>query len=198
MRHLFAIGVLLLLLQACTPTSFTPKPMGYYKLDTPAKHEYRVFDNPDYPYTFEYPVYAELQKDSAFFKAKADNPYWLDISFPTIGSTINLTYKAVANKDAFMHMMGDSYELSFVHHKNADFINEDLYQNQHGVFGILYTAGGNSASRYQFVATDSVNHFIRGAMYFNTTPNADSLKPLNDFMIRDIAHMLQTIKFRKK
>ena len=33
-------------------------------------------------------------------------------------------------------------------------------------------------------------YFIRGALYFDVTPNADSLKPISDFVERDIEHLL--------
>jgi hypothetical protein len=59
----------------------------------------------------------------------------------------------------------------------------------------LYTVGGNSASRYQFAATDSVKHFLRGALYFDVTPNADSLQPVTDFLLKDIQHMLLTLQW---
>lgn len=61
---------------------------------------------------------------------------------------------------------------------------------------LLYIVGGNTASRYQFTATDSVKHFIRGALYFDVTPNADSLKPATDFIEADIKHILMTLKWK--
>ena len=165
-------------------------------IDTPMQHEYRLFDIAGYPFTFEYPVYCVITKDTAFFKEKADNPYWLNIGFPSLGGMLNITYKQVGSKESFAKMVNDSYFLSNYHSKKADYIETTEFHNGNGVSGILYTVGGNAASRYQFIATDSVKNFIRGALYFDVTPNADSLKPANDFIGKDIERMLVTIRFR--
>ena len=188
---------LLLAFASCRPTLFTPKPMGYFRMDTPATHQYRLFDRPGYPYSFEYPVYASIEKDSVFFSEKADNPYWLNVSIPSLGAMINLTYKRIESADAFTKMNEDSHGLSFFHQKKADYLNEDqFYIKEKGISITLYTVGGNAASRYQFTATDSVRHFMRGALYFDVTPNADSLKPATDFLEQDIKHLLETLTFR--
>ena len=68
------------LLVACN-SSYTPKPSGYYKIPFPEK-KYQVFDRPDYPYSFEFPVYAKVVKDSTFFGEATENPWWINIDFP--------------------------------------------------------------------------------------------------------------------
>ncbi|MBC7554687.1 MAG: hypothetical protein H7257_11985 [Taibaiella sp.] len=181
---------------SCRPTVYTPKPSGYFRLDTPAAHTYQVFDMPGYPFTFDYPTYCVIEKDTAFFREKADNPYWLNISFPSLGGMLNITYKAINSKETFDKMMSDSYYLTNYHNKKASYIDNTEFRNSSGVSGILYKVGGNAASRYQFIATDSTKHFLRGALYFNTTPNADSLLPANDFISADIERMLVSLKFR--
>jgi len=165
-------------------------------MDTPAAHHYRLFDQPGYPYTFEYPEYSHTEIDSAFFSEKADNPYWLNIVFPSLGATLNLTYKPITSKEAFIKMVGESFRLSFFHHEKADYIQDDYFLNKNKVNIVLYTVGGDAASRYQFTCTDSTKHFIRGALYFDVSPNADSLKPATDFLEQDIRHLLATVKFR--
>lgn len=194
-KHLLGATVFMLLM-SCKPTVFTPKPIGYYKLDTPAAHVYQTFDLPDYPYAFEYPTYSHTAIDSAFFKEKADNPYWLNLEFPTLGATINLTYKKITPNETLLKMVSESYELSFFHHEKADYIQDQYMRNSNGITIVLYNVGGNSASKYQFTATDSVHHFMRGALYFPVTPNADSLRPATDFLEQDIRHLLLTLRFR--
>jgi len=195
LRIVFAcfLGVCLF---SCRPQTFTPKPAGYYKIDTPAAHTYQLFDRPGFPYTFEYPVYCSPETDSTFLQLKADNPYWLNLSFPGFNAKIFLTYRRIANNDSFMKMVQDSYGYSFFHHEKADYIHDDEYTNRGGLGIMLYTIGGNAASSYQFTITDTTKNFMRGALYFDVTPNADSLKPANDFLIQDIRHMLATLRFR--
>lgn len=182
---------------SCRPTEYIPKPMGYFRLDTPARHEYKKFDRPEFPYSFEYPVYSNIQQDTVYYSEKARNPFWININIdPPLGAVINITYLPVKSKDDFEKMNNDAYGLSSFHEKKADYMREEIYRNPYGVSGMVYLVGGNSASRIQFTATDSLHHFMRGALYFDVTPNADSLKPATDFLERDIDHMLQTIRFK--
>ena len=58
-----------------------PRPKGYFNIEFPEK-KYVLFDEPGYPYTFEYPAYGKVLKDSTFFEAKAENPDWVNVVFP--------------------------------------------------------------------------------------------------------------------
>ena len=190
------IFLLVMSMVACRPHLFTPKPPGYFKIETPARHEYRVFDEPGFPYTFEYPVYSNITADTSFQEQKGANPYWININFPQMGGVINITYKQITEKEPLYFLVQKSYDLSFFHKDKAEYIDPTFFDNGHHVYGVIYSLGGNVASKYQFTATDSVKNFFRGAMYFDVTPNADSLKPANDFMSKDIEHMLYTLRWK--
>ena len=182
---------------SCRPDTYTPKPRGYYRIDYP-EHKYQAFSNPEYPYSFEYPTYAKIERDTVFFDTKPENPYWINMLFPTLGGEIYISYKEITPKQPLQKLLEDSYELSFFHTKRADYINDPQFRNEaNHVYGIFYDVGGNAASSYQFYATDSVHHFLRGALYFNTTPNADSLRPVNEFLRKDMEHMLETLKWNR-
>jgi gliding motility-associated lipoprotein GldD len=157
-----------------------------------------VFDRPGYPYSFEYPVYSTIENDTVFKGEHAQNPFWININFPTLNAVINITYKAISAKQTIGKLDEDAYGLSFFHHEKADYIDHHEFNNGYGATGTLYVVGGNTASRYQFTATDSVKHFMRGALYFDVTPNADSLKPANDFLEQDIEHILRTIRWKNQ
>ncbi len=93
--------------------------------------------------------------------------------------------------------MDDTWEMSYTAHtKRADYIQDRPINNPHKVYGTLFNVGGNAASAYQFVATDSSRHFLRGALYFDVSPNADSLKPANDFLLQDMQHLFETLRWR--
>ena len=64
------------------------------------------------------------------------------------------------------------------------------------VYGVLYEIKGNAASSVQFYATDSTKHFLRGALYFNTVPNKDSLAPAIQFVEEDIIHLIETLSWK--
>lgn len=191
------IALAMLLLGACRPETYTPKPRGYYRVVLP-QHVYRPFNQPDFPYSFEYPSYGNIIKDTLFFGKKPENPYWINIDFPTIGGRFYISYKAVNPQQPLSKLLEDAYQLSYkAHDKKADYIAPQRFENpENNVHGILYTVGGDAASAYQFIATDSVKHFLRGALYFNVSPNADSLRPANDFLRDDMRHLLETLKWK--
>ena len=62
---ILVVGILLIFIVACNSV-FTPKPNGYFDIGFPKK-KYQVFSQAGYPYEFEYPVYAQIVKDSSFF-----------------------------------------------------------------------------------------------------------------------------------
>lgn len=197
MTRTLAIAFIAIFIISCRPKTYTPKPRGYARTEFP-QHAYQLFSDPDFPYSFEYPVYGRIIKDTLFFGRKPDNPYWLNIDFPTIGGTVYISYKKINKDQPLAHLIEDAHEMSFTaHSKRADYIGEKVFHlaDRH-VYGLLYEVGGNAASAHQFVATDSIKHFIRGALYFNVTPNADSLKPANDFLEKDIIHLLETLNWQ--
>jgi len=195
MKYL-SISFLLLFLFSCGEDEYIPKPRGYYRITLPEK-QYTAFSKPDYPYSFEYPVYASIEKDTLFFNEKTENPWWINVNFKDLGGKIYLSYKQIDASHNLSKLLEDSYQMSHYHTKRADYINEPEFHTPNGVHGIYYDVGGNAASSLQFYATDSVRHFIRGALYFDTTPNVDSLKPVNQFLRKDIEHLVQTLKWTK-
>ena len=194
MRALLPLLVILVL-ASCGPEVYTPKPRGYARIDTP-KHAYQRFDQPGFPYSFEYPVYGKISKDTMMAGMKPDNPYWINIDFPTLGGTIYLSYKSIDAGHTLEKLLYDAHEMSYFHTKRADYINAPAFHTPNNVHGVLYSVGGNAASSYQFFATDSSSHFLRGSLYFNTTPNADSLKPVTEFLHTDIEHLLGTLVWK--
>src|SRR5215207_7163170 len=85
--------IILIGLFSCN-SNYTYKKKGYFKVDLPKK-EYRIFDQPGYPYVFEYPIYATVTKDSTFFGETTENPWWLNIDVPQLGGRIYISYKAI-------------------------------------------------------------------------------------------------------
>ncbi len=195
-RKLVPVIILLIWVGGCRPPIYPPKPPGYYKIDTPAEHKYQVFDRAGFPYTFEYPVYATIEDDTAFKEEHADNPYWININFPSLAGSVNITYKTINAKQPLSYLVQKAYDMSFFHHQKTGYIDPSYFDNGNNVSGVIYSLGGDAATKYQFTATDSVRHFMRGALYFDVTPNADSLKPAYDFLERDILHMLYTMRWR--
>jgi len=69
----------------------------------------------------------------------------------------------------------------------------NITQNVHGAF---FKVEGNVATASQFFLTDSTKNFLRGALYFNATPNQDSLQPVNSFLVEDMRHLINTFRWK--
>jgi gliding motility-associated lipoprotein GldD len=179
---------------SCRPSAPVPKPRGYYRIELP-KHAYRDFDSTGFPFSFEYPVYGKISQDANLNKEEGA-PYWLNVEFPDMGATIYLSYKPITTQEPLSKLIEQSYKLSYAHDIRADYIKSPQFKTSNGLTGVFYSVGGNAASAYQFFVTDNEQHFIRGALYFNTTPNADSLKPASDFLKKDIEYLVETIQFK--
>jgi len=192
-RHLSS-AILLLVFFSCN-SPYTQKPTGYFKIDFPEK-KYQAFNQAGYPYSFDYPVYAKVVKDSLFFDSSAPNPWWINVDFPQFNAHIYLTYRVIGEKnDSLMKLINDSYNLTNKHSVRADFIRDSTMTTPNGIHGTFFKVEGNAATANQFFLTDSTRHFIRGALYFDATPNQDSLRPVNAFLEQDIRHLINTFKW---
>ncbi|GIV34890.1 MAG: gliding motility lipoprotein GldD [Chitinophagales bacterium] len=194
-KTLFLLCLLLLLHGCDEPT--TPRPRGYFRIDLPQK-AYSQYVSDSCPFTFKYPVYAEIVRDSLFFGEPVENPCWMDIHFPELGAKVHLSYKPINDQNNLYKLLEDAHKLSFKHTGKAQYIDESLIKNTHGVSGLLYEIGGDAASNVQFFLTDSVHHYLRGALYFNAIPNEDSLAPVIQFIKQDLQVMIETFQWVEK
>lgn len=192
----FFVAVLMSCLYISCNSDYTAgKKKGYFRIDFPEK-KYRVFDQPGYPYTFEYPVYATVTKDSTFFDDKAGD-WWVNIDVPRFAGRIYVSYKPIGGANQFDSLVRDGFKLAYKQHVDISTgINDSLVQTPNGVEGIYFSLGGNTATANQFFLTDSTRHFLRGALYFDATPNADSLGIVNEFLKKDLQHLINTLRWR--
>lgn len=216
--HFFLFCLLLIacciLVPACNST-YTSKKKGFFKIEFPEK-KYEVFEKEGFPYTFKYPAYARVVKDSTYFDRDDHNPYWVNIDFPYFGARIFLSYKAIGGmstykvkqpdgtyKDSlginvFDHMVKDAFKLTNKNESVATSIRDSLFHTNNGVTGVFFRVGGNAATSRQFFMSDTAKNFFRGALYFDVTPNADSLKPVLDFLQKDIDTLINTFKWTNR
>ena len=180
---------------ACNSDYTVGKKRGYARIDFPAK-SYRLFDSAGYPYTFEYPVYANVVKDSMYFQEKADD-WWVNIDIPKFNARIHVSYKPINVKNNFDSLVKDGFRLAYQQHMDvATGIRDSVLSTPNNVQGLYFSLQGNTATANQFFLTDTVRHFLRGALYFDATPNADSLGIVNDYLKRDLLHLINTLKWR--
>lgn len=177
------------LLYSCGDTS-TPRPYGYFRVDLPP-HQYMLFDSVSLPYLFDKSISATVKPETE----ESEN-YWIDISYNILKANIYCSYKPV-NSNLF-HLLEDSRKIVYKHSVRADGITETPFENpEKRVFGILYELSGNTASPVQFVLTDSMKHFFRGALYFDNVPNKDSIAPMAEYVRKDIVRLMESFEWKK-
>ena len=194
-KNIFYLSFLFVFLLYSCNSDYTFKRRGYFKIDFPEK-AYRKFDQPGYPYAFEYPVYASIVKDSTFFEAKPENPLWINIDIPRFGARIYISYKEIG-KNKLDTLVNDAFEMAYKQHTyKASSIEPVGFVTPNKISGVYFTLTGNTATANQFFLTDSVKHFLRGALYFGATPNEDSISVVNDFLRADMEQLINTLKWK--
>lgn len=178
---------------ACN-SKFTPKVTGYPAIALPKKVYLSDAVN-GLPYAFDIPTYAVLDKNVAPTGQDQQNLGWMNLKFPSLNATLYISYKAV-QKDKLDVLVRDAYNFANNHSNKASFIEDSAFENPIGLQGVFFHLGGDVASPYQFFITDSSRHFLRGALYFDTTPNADSLAPVIDFLYQDLKQLVQTFHWK--
>tara|TARA_B100000963_G_scaffold81101_1_gene68986 strand:- start:9033 stop:9587 length:555 start_codon:yes stop_codon:yes gene_type:complete len=174
------ILVVIAFLIACSNNSFTPVPKAYHKIHLPKKQYEKVsFNN---FFLFQKPAYSQLNYlDKQSF----------DIEFKDLNATLHFSYYNLQN-DLLEHIKYCNY-LAYKHDFMAESISENTFINKkENVFGLLYDYDGATATSTQFYLTDSINHFVRGALYFNFEVT-DSISPINSFLKEDVRYMIESL-----
>lgn len=197
MRTFFLLliaGLLLLALSCSEPSHATPKPRAFPKVDYPERG-YQSFDEGYCPLTFEYPLYAEVQRDTAFFEEAPPHPCWFDLYFPDFDGRLHCSYAPIGGEQSWERLKDDAFSLADWHNKKANYIDELRVDKGNGVSGMVFLIEGAAASPFQFYLTDSTRHFIRGAFYFNTEMRPDSMAPIYSFVQQDLLRLIETFEW---
>lgn len=185
-----------MLLTACGEDVSTPKPRAYPKVEFPQRG-YQDYQSADCPFAFQYPSYGEIKKDKHFFDAPAENPCWMDIQLIPFNGSLHLSFKEVTEEKPLPQLIEDMHKLTAKHVVKADFIEDYAIRTDKQVGGMLFEVGGDAASAIQFFLTDSTTNFLRGALYFKSTPNADSLAPILEFVRQDLNHLIDSFEWKE-
>lgn len=179
------------ILPSCGGGEFTPKPKGYNRIDLP-KPEYQAFDTA-FPYRFEYSKHSRIRIDSG----RLAEPFWIDIRYPQFDANVQITYKPLGNDQKKLNsLVEDTRKLVSKHQVKAYSIEEYQQKTKSGNIAYSFVLSGQVPSQYQFYTTDSANHFFRGALYFKTATQNDSLAPIIDFISKDMQYLLSTFEWK--
>lgn len=176
----------------------TPKPRAYPKIEFP-EGGYRSFDTDYCNFSFEYPVYSQIQQDTVFFDKKPVHPCWFDVYYPAFDGRVHFSYYPIGEEKSLEVLKADAFELVDWHHKKANYVEEiPFYYPEHEVSGFAFSIEGPAASPFQFYLTDSIQHFVRAAVYFNTQAKPDSLSPVYRFVRKDVLHMIESFEWKQE
>jgi len=186
----FLITVLITIV-ACN-SEYVPKPKGFNRLDLAEPSFQSLPDT--LPYSFEYSKHAILLKDTSTISDK----YWVEVYYPELLADIHITYIELNNdQQKLKELFNDSYFLTSKHQVKAYSIDDVIMVTPNGKTVSIAELYGDVPSQFQFVCTDSVNNFLRGALYFNTKVKNDSLAPAIDYVKSDIIHLLNTLEWKE-
>ncbi len=188
---LVGIAAILILMAACN-SDYTPKPKGYFRIALPEKH-YMLLDS-TLPYSFEYPTYARITNDPL----SPEETTWINLEMSVLKGRIHISHKPLPDKKSLIQYTEDSRTLAYKHIAKASAIDQIAINDPaRKVYGLVYEIKGmGAASPYQFYLTDSTNHFLRGSLYFDVSPNNDSLSPVITFVQKDIQRIIETLKWK--
>ena len=205
------------ILVACGGNDYSPKPKAYLRIDLPEEH-YWLVDTLRLPSdttiivngdTLSFGKQAKSHKTFPFIfeanecvkLAEKDAPkgeVWLDLNYPQWDGVVFLTYKHLRSSGDLRGQIDTSSRMLEKHYPFASGIDEQVFESDdHTVHAVKWRLKGkNVASTYQFYATDSVRHFLRGAVFINHAPNNDSIAPVLDYIHHDLDRLIETLRWR--
>jgi gliding motility-associated lipoprotein GldD len=185
------IAILILFAAACRHT-FQPKPRAYFRIELP-QHEYKMFDSAGCPFSCKIPVYSVMVPDTMPGSGK----WWMNLAFPSLNAVLHLSYKEITADSVLVNAINDCHKLTYKHTIKAEDIIESEITNNHGASGMIYELTGETATGMNFYVTDTVRHFLRGALYFNAKTIPDSIAPALEFAKDDVRMLIGTLRWRE-
>lgn len=179
-----------IILSACQQT-YIPKEHGFPRIDMPDP-VYVPYDQ-DHPFRFEISKYAMAYNDTE----RLAEPHWVNIRYPSLGAEVQLTYKNFKGNIALLNEhIEDARKLVNKHNIKAYGIEETSIKTAQGQRAYLFALTGQVPTQFQFYTTDSLQHYLRGALYFRTATHNDSLAPAIKYISNDMLHLVSTLQWK--
>jgi len=184
------VGIGIASLTSCQE-SYQPKERGYPRFDLPTPNY--VLYNEDHPYQFEASDQAIVYNDSG----RLAEPHWVNIKYPALAAEVQITYKNIGgNMKELNEYVEDARKLLNKHTIKAYGIQENRIKIKNGQYAYVFSLTGQVPTQFQFYTTDSSQHFLRGALYFKTALENDSLAPAIRYISEDMVHLLNTLDWK--
>lgn len=177
MWRFFVAAVLAALMTGCGSDERKPVPRrkAYARVELPDTAMRAADDTP-----LHMPVNASA-------RTECPRPGWLDISYPTLGATVHVTFTKAAGIEELERVKANRMQRLMLNAGEEESESGE-FSNGHG-FNIYIMKSEGVATPIQFLATDDSAWVVSGAAYFNIKPGpgaVDSLRPMVDAVERDI------------
>lgn len=181
----------LLILFSCTEELANPKPPTFLRTEFP-KHEYIQYLNEDCSYRFLLPEIYHVKNVS---DSAGNIICHKDIDLGPLNGIIHFSYINMTEPlSSYVNYANNKVD----DHKVMASAIEDLriLHPEKRVFGTFFELQGNVATPFHFYLTDSTSRFVSGVLYFNCSPNYDSLKPSIDYVKEDLLKLVHSFEWR--
>lgn len=188
MKNRFLICVLVIILSACGDDELLiPRPIANLRVEFPERsYKTTAFDC---PFKFDLASYMTAKS------ASQESPCHLDIHLGKFNGMLHLSYVQIDNN--LGELIAYSVDKVKEHQVKASAIQDStIVDPKRKFFGTFYEFYGNAATPFQFHFTDSTKHFIRGTVYFNATPNFDSIYPVLQYVKQDFVRIMTSNQWK--
>lgn len=169
---------------------YTPKPRGFYRIDLP-EAGYRTFSADDVPYTFHVSRLATVELPP--LQTSVDR---ITLSYESLNAKVYCTYLAIT-PETLPAVTEECRKILLRSAGNADAITEQRYEDRDiSLFATLFRIAGETPSPVQFILTDSLRRFFRGALYHPCRIDTDSLAPVTAYLEHDVIELIQSFRWR--
>ena len=177
------------LLAACHSNEY-PKPRVYYRIDFPKDAALKAIDAPC-PFTFTADTTVQI-----IDPIKKGDACQFQLYYPKYKAEIFFTYFEISPKRPLEILLDEMHKLTYEHQVKAESIKARTSEfPEDRKYTLTYHVEGNVASSNQFLITDSLNHYVRGALYFRVSPNQDSLKPVVTHFNSEIDRLIRSFQW---
>ena len=182
--NVYCCLLICLFLLACNK-NHKPKPKGYNHINFPEQSYVPITITNKY--SFEKNIQTSVEQNDSYG--------WLNLLYKNYDAKILITHKYIEKENDLTSFVNESYKLTEKHNKKASSIKETHIKTKNDLNAVIIDLKGEVPTQFQFITTDSVNHFLRGALYFQVATKNDSLAPIIEYIKKDMIHILNTLEW---
>ncbi|MBS9523416.1 gliding motility lipoprotein GldD [Litoribacter ruber] len=173
-------------------SDYLPKPKGFNRIDLPEREFEKL--EARFPYSFEHSAHSLVESD----EFNPNEEAWINLNYKDMEAKVHLTYKPIdGEEEKLKSYLADAINLTSKHQVKAYGIDESILRTPNGYTGVVAELSGEVPTQFQFFVTDSTQHFLRGALYFNVAHKNDSLAPVIEYIKVDMMHLMNTLEFKQ-